>query len=959
MQQQHEIRWGGMTTTPSDHSTPDGDTAISQNLISENGELRPIMPPKVAFTIPLGENLLDEDGKPLNLTHTLKGTGTLHALHQIGLQNLYIIGYEYGDGQYRLGYGLYACVVVDGSPRFHSIVYEAKGVIRPVDVVIMGNTIVLSYATGLVFSVYREGEGYRALGDKPMQLNMGFGMSQKITPKEIKIAFSKNGDASAFAFARDVSTTGIKELQVFWSKYWEAIASIKEKQEHGVFFHPIFVRYAYRINTEGKVHTLQSPPILLFPSSKDIAYITNVEDQTDENKEDYTKYAWCSLWLSYGELYYTLQHSVSEMRNLVEAWKDIITEVDVFISSPITNIKQDDELKRSVEINDENSDYLPIWAAPAGVDKFKDVFIAGGFINNWETYAPFCNTDENGNKWPQYYVDIPHYTKEDMRERIESASQFYRVATIKLSDMLQEVEDTQRVGIVDGEDIPDDKVISTYTSPLHISKETLETLQQREVLEDDFDSHLTKTSEVVRVYNARLYLANVSKSLFPGYYPEVMFDHSENHYNGPGQEVHHYDVYTYFTKGGKEYITKHSSNSQDCYTRNYLPFIFVPDADATKMVVVNKWQGEVMWAKKFHLTPHKYLNGAFYFNDLLASFGEEIKPFEPPQNIVDANRIFSQTPNQLLASEVNTPFYFPLSSREYVGVGEIRALAPVSVALSQGQVGQFPLYALTDEGTWALSIADDGRLSAKQAATRDVIISKETLLQMDGALAFVTEQGIVFLSGAESSVISSILNYPKMSLFALKGISVFDKLKHLAVEHREYWKGCRLAFDYSEKKLIVFNPDYEYSYIFSNTSQQWATIPRKYMYAINHYPTSLLVGTGATPNVYDISTRDENARVDAVVVSRPVKMGLPDVLKTLTNVVHRGSGGSITTAVYGSVDGKHFHLLGSSKNKFLRKLHGTPYKEFIFVVAIGEMAKSDYLLGSSITFQPKRTNKLR
>ena len=49
-----EIKYNGFTANPSDYECPDGDLAMSVGLVPEDGALKPVLPPKVLFS--LGEN---------------------------------------------------------------------------------------------------------------------------------------------------------------------------------------------------------------------------------------------------------------------------------------------------------------------------------------------------------------------------------------------------------------------------------------------------------------------------------------------------------------------------------------------------------------------------------------------------------------------------------------------------------------------------------------------------------------------------------------------------------------------------------------------------------------------------------------------------------------------------------------------------------------------------------------
>lgn len=86
--------------------------------------------------------------------------------------------------------------------------------------------------------------------------------------------------------------------------------------------------------------------------------------------------------------------------------------------------------------------------------------------------------------------------------------------------------------------------------------------------------------------------------------------------------------------------------------------------------------------------------------------------------------------------------------------GEIYALTSATEALSEGQFGDFPIYAFTDNGIYALSIAQDGTIEAKQAVSRDVLLSTSSTLQIDKAVIYPTKEGLKLISGRNTSLLS-------------------------------------------------------------------------------------------------------------------------------------------------------------------------------------------------------------
>ena len=68
-------------------------------------------------------------------------------------------------------------------------------------------------------------------------------------------------------------------------------------------------------------------------------------------------------------------------------------------------------------------------------------------------------------------------------------------------------------------------------------------------------------------------------------------------------------------------------------------------------------------------------------------------------------------------SEAENPLIFPAKNSVQVGSSIINALAANTRPISEGQFGDAPLYAFTDEGVWVLMLGEEGTYIARQPAT--------------------------------------------------------------------------------------------------------------------------------------------------------------------------------------------------------------------------------------------------
>ena len=88
---------------------------------------------------------------------------------------------------------------------------------------------------------------------------------------------------------------------------------------------------------------------------------------------------------------------------------------------------------------------------------------------------------------------------------------------------------------------------------------------------------------------------------------------------------------------------------------------------------------------------------------------------------------------------------------------EIFGTALATKALSTGQFGQFPLYVFTDNGIWAMQMNQLGTFSSSHAVSMDVA-KKGTILALDQAVAFVTDKGLLLITGSDIRNLSPNMN---------------------------------------------------------------------------------------------------------------------------------------------------------------------------------------------------------
>ncbi len=334
--------------------------------------------------------------------------------------------------------------------------------------------------------------------------------------------------------------------------------------------------------------------------------------------------------------------------------------------------------------------------------------------------------------------------------------------------------------------------------------------------------------------------------------------------------------------------------------------------------------------------------------------------------------------NKIMTSRANNPFVFPFISTTTVGDGLVRALAAPTQALSQGQFGQFPLYAFCTDGVWALETASDGSLSARQPVSRDVILPGTVPSQADHAVFFNTARGIMCLQGSQTSLISDTIDsntpfevteLPAMAtLYGLiasseagsvkpsSDVSLLETPLHI-LPFSKFLENSKTVFDYTNQRLVIYNEVAPYAYLFSLSSRQWGLMVSDLSYSVNCYPDSWAVNkhnelVNLSDDCYDYTT--------GFYLSRPLKLDSQDIFKTIQTVIQRGEFDrkDVSTILYGSNDLRHWKLIWTSVDHYLRGFSGSPFK-FYRLGGITRLSAGEFVNGASISFTPRLTNQLR
>ena len=326
-------------------------------------------------------------------------------------------------------------------------------------------------------------------------------------------------------------------------------------------------------------------------------------------------------------------------------------------------------------------------------------------------------------------------------------------------------------------------------------------------------------------------------------------------------------------------------------------------------------------------------------------------------------------PNKIYVSAIDNPFVFPVEGMVSVGTGELIGIASQTIALSQGQFGQYPLTAFTTDGVWVLEISSSGTYSSIRPLTRDVCTDGRTITMLDKAIVYAGEKGMQMLAGSESVNISAALDGMRIDIvhemrqmagsLTVLAPEIADYLQDGAHSPIEDLKKAKIINDHLNKRLIFIgheetDTDHTICNVYDQTSQTWwqMTVPHESVSAwYNSYPYTYVQDIrGAVARIdKDVMQSMDRQKVDALIVTRAIKLdGLRKVLTGLTHVTTARNPSPVMW-IYGSNDLIDWHLVGHT-NKIRRD--SMPGRSWIYykVAIFLQIAPTEVYAGTEVRY---------
>ena len=790
---------------------------------------------------------------------------------------------------------------IPGSPVKTSIADEDN----LFEITAVGNTLCVLTAAGMDYFVWKNGT-YKELGVNLPNVTLQFALED--VPGESGsftgiIPLSNTLSVSAGAGPKTLS-----EAQQSWftDDVMGAVNKFRaDNTEKGFIGEPFFVRYAIRLFDGNLVN--HSVPILMCPSMPGVTepYVGIDSSNGDNNYNRIRLYGvHCRL-------------CCKALTSDLGDWGDIIDCVEIYMSKPQSRVAQDKKITTVYANYSASSEESFVTKHEYSVKEYADIHDTVGTFK-------IINILDLGQTIYRNCASLP--TVSETEPELDSI--FYKIKTLRIDELPSYASGFNR---------------------LKLSK-VLSVLDVQEVMTDDYHTHDILVPGGAYAYNERINLYGIERSVIFDQNPASFLEYFDE--NNDTRNVTAYVRIE--TPDGDKWIAS-DATTMIASTIGNIRYFFYPDTHAKEVRLIYN-AGSILspiWiGYTLELKQHPNLNGAYWYSEDASVLGTVTIPTVGEAIFHELNKVYT--------SEVGNPFYFPIGGINTIGTGKIIALASNVRAISQGQFGEYPLYVFTDSGIWMMEVDDKGLYKAKQPMSLDVIKPGSKVTSVDNAVAYVIERGLMLVSGSETRCISEVLDGKPEGMPDLLGGIISTSM----VRWETYKYGVSCAYDEAHQRLHVYNPGYDYHYVYSVRTGLWTTEDDEspLLSTLNGKYVNTALG------LLDMSLNDDNGdyRIQTIL-TRPISFET-DAYKRLRDNIQRGdidllrvgNTRNISVLVQATDDLIHWHnIAGVTRHYRIVRKSGTPHKWFRWKIVIGSSPEEYRLHGLTADIDVTGNNKLR
>ena len=924
-----QLQLRGISRTPSDRATADGGCAESLNVHIDQQETAPTLPPLdissdiFPATMPAGEKK-----HVIRFIHKMKGIVNYIGFHPTDRTfraygdtlSATIAGTDY-DGLDIMG----GAALGEGE----SLTYVTS----------IGNTLIVYSDAKPYYFLFKDGR-YVALGNAIPQpaveiASVPFATEESVIPL-IKVeegSLAGNSNVSEWNHAAQPEDGNHDEFVGTVDNIWAVVTGMTNHfRQKGVFCAPFFIRYALRLY-DGKYIYTSSP--ILCGGAAGADWFTATLDGNPPIYETFTAYYFTKV--AFNNLFKVYVRGSFAG----QSWGDLVKSIDFFASTPI---------------------YTP------AVD-------AQGVGMKADYTFTFEGMDEDTRD-------------KTIKDAVLSKGQFYKVASVDVANTVDMADlESGRYTIAasdttNGEALPlQDELPDGYRDGnQYIPSSGAQNYNNRLMLVGS-----TETLSRGDMFLSGQVAAAAGSSSSPEFYRYALRYKIVDSLTGES----HY-VFAHYYDGGKQMYpacyVEHGGTVRTglCHgddipsARLYRPcqpyaWLSYPDTRCKQVEVfyytVSGTYEQI--GKAIPMEAHPLLECAYAF----LGFGVSLRDLanSTKYQATAASRFYEddtrviESRNKLYLSEFENPFLFP-AGNILTFPDDIVGVAGITVPLSEGQVGDFSVYAFTEGGIRSLIPTAEGTFAATMAHPNlsRHIAKAGTILSLEQSIIFTTERGVMMLSGGSVTELSrNMVGRHYILEQEVRAMLLSSEWQGILGPTNDgdpfmaFMASARPAYDNNGARLIFFAPAKQYQYVYMLETQTWhkAYTSIANPVILNSYPDCLVSwNPNNNPTVLDFTTAladyPADAPVRGIIATRPFDLDAPDIRKAIRSIRIRGdyNRGDVQYILLGSMDGHSWKRLSS--------LRGGSYKLFRLVM-LTNLTPTERISWIDVDYETRLTDRLR
>lgn len=751
----------------------------------------------------------------------------------------------------------------------------------------LGNTLIVATPSKIHYFLYHDGS-YKYLDNKPPLPTV------RLTCSKAQGSFFKADEISMDGKVEKLSEQTITDFSTrLLGTYFKTRNAVHKQNQFAL---PILARYALRMYDGSYI--MPSAPILLGNYTLDLMYNTHYLRSTYDEDSDTTTIESFDIALES----YKVQYNFESFD--LEDWKDIITHIDIFVSSELSIVE---------DRNIDNYSY----------EVYNDTIYAFGY-------------------------NFPAIDIEELQNNVRNESLYYLYHSIELNNS--------------------DTPITLNSPVIIDSNINPSTLIYRPRMEADSESFKQIGAHTSYVYNHRLHLANIHNKYYEGYPPAIFAHtyNSDNdsavaytrtliNLNNKGIK----EVIATSNIPNFDYKISPTLSFPDSNATSMEIFIRHSGMEYHKSFRLTAASNE---------NRASYINDNLADIDVRSWDCISLTHNDEAEAIPSPSSFTIHDPNLMIVSEANNPFLFTAGLSYNISTGRILGMAATTTALSQGQYGEFPLYVFTDEGIWGMQVGNGEVCYARQTPINNEQLDSNIMLTpTEDAIIYRSGNKLSMISGSHTRELLPLkefnnTNFDKQ-LSSFLPLDASQATTDATPLSTFFTNDTVMCYRQKENELIFCNANYPYCIVLHLPTGHIYRLEYKLRNIVNSYNT--LLAQGSNNAIFNLN-KESSTTTYVSLITHPIQPA-HDIYTRLRQVMWRmqGSNALITITIIAAhePEGNYriissFTYSGEISGHLPVKLLTPPYKYYRFIIS-GNISPDFHIDCADIAFMPVDNNKLR